>query len=70
MKAKVTLTDEYSGRSINLICKVDNIACGDEEDKYEYNPSNLSDGQHKKIEDFFGKEAAYHTTSEIIKLFK
>ena len=34
MKAKVTLTDNYTGRSINLICDVENIACIGEKDEY------------------------------------
>lgn len=68
MKAKVTLTDSYSGRSINLICEVDNIAFIGEDDKYVYEPRNLSKGQRKKIEDFFGKMAAYYTKAEIVKL--
>lgn len=68
MKAKVTLTENYSGRGINLICKVDNIASIGQNDKYVYDPCNLSKWQRKKIEDFFGKEAAYHTTAKIVKL--
>ncbi len=68
MKAKVTLTDSYSGRSINLICEVDNIASVGQNNKYVYEPHNLSKGQRKKIEGFFGKEAAYHTKAEIVKL--
>ncbi len=69
MRAKVMLIDEYTGRSLNLVCKVDNVACGDEPDRYEYNQKNLSDGQRKKIEDFFGKENAYHTKAEIVTLY-
>lgn len=33
-----------------------------------YNPEYLSDGQRRKIEKFFGKMAAYYTSSEIVKL--
>lgn len=69
MKAKVTLTDSYSGRSINLICEVDNIAFIGEDDKYIYDPHLISKRQQKKTEDFFGgREAAYHTKAEIVKL--
>lgn len=68
MKAKVILTDNYSGRSINLMCEVENIANVGEKDKYKYNSEYLSDGQRRKIENFFGKMAAYYTTAEIVKL--
>lgn len=68
MKAKVTLTDKYTGRSINLICDVENIANVGEKDEYIYNPAYISDGQRRKIEKFFGKMAAYYTSSEIVKL--
>lgn len=61
MKAKVRLTDAFSGRSINVITKLVNT----EYDKYEFSFSNLSDYQRKRIEYFFGKENAYHTKSEI-----
>lgn len=33
---------------------------------YEFSFDSLSDFQRKKIEDFFGKENAYHTKAEII----
>ena len=62
MKAKVRLTDAFSGRSINVITKLVNT----EEDKYEFSFANLSDFQRKKIEDFFGRENAYHTKVEIV----
>lgn len=35
---------------------------------YIYNPEYISDGQRRKIEKFFGKMAAYYTSSEIVKL--
>ena len=62
MKAKVRLTDAFSGRSINVITKLENT----EFDKYEFSFANLSDFQRKKIEDFFGRENAYHTKVEIV----
>lgn len=62
MKAKVRLTDAFSGRSINVITKLVNT----EMDKYEFTFDSLSDFHRKKIEDFFGKENAYHTKAEII----
>lgn len=65
MKAKVTLTDKYSNRSINIICEVENIALVGESDKWWYNPELLSDYQRKKIENFFGKMNAYYTSWEI-----
>lgn len=62
MKAKVRLTDAFSGRSINVITKLVNT----EFDKYEFTFDGLSDYQRKRIEDFFGRENAYHTKSEIV----
>ena len=62
MKAKVRLTDAFSGRSINVITKLVNT----EFDKYEFSFANLSYFQRKKIEDFFGRENAYHTKVEIV----
>ena len=62
MKAKVRLTDAFSGRSINVITKLVNT----EGDKYEFSFANLSDYQRKKIEDFFGRDNAYHTEVEIV----
>lgn len=69
MKAKVNLRDNYTGRNINIICEVDNVAYVGEPDKWGYNSALLSDYQRKKIEDFFGVEQAYHTTSEIVKTY-
>lgn len=68
MKAKVKLTEEYSGCSINLVCEVENIAMVGQADEYVYRPEYLSDSQRKKIENYFGKEQAYHTKAEVIKL--
>lgn len=62
MKAKVRLTDAFSGRSINVITKLVNRRW----DMYEFSFESLSDFQRKKIEDFFGKENAYHTKVEVI----
>lgn len=44
MKAKVTLTDNYSGRNMSLIVNLGNT----EGDKYEFTWDNLSDSQRKK----------------------
>ena len=65
MKAKVTLTDKFSNRSMNLIVELTNT----ENDKYEFTFDSLSDGQRKKIEDYFGKMQAYYTKAEIIKIY-
>lgn len=62
MKAKVRLTDAFSGRSIHVITKLVNT----EYYKYEFTFDSLTDFQRKKIEKFFGKENAYHTKAEII----
>lgn len=62
MKAKVRLKDAFSGRSINVITELVNRRW----DIYEFSFESLSDFQRKKIEDFFGKENAYHTKAEII----
>lgn len=69
MKAKVNLRDNYSGRNINIICEVENVAYVGEPDKWGYNPDLLSDYQRKKIEDFFGGEIAYHTSWEVVKTY-
>ena len=67
MKAKVNLRDNYSGRNINIICEVENVAYSGEQ--WAYNPALLSDYQHKKIRDFFGGEQAYHTSWEVVKTY-
>lgn len=64
MKAKVRLTDAFSGRSINVITKLENT----EYDKYEFSFANLSYGQRRKIEGFFGGLQAYHTKSDILRI--
>lgn len=66
MKAKITFTDEQSGRSINLICKERDIAWI--KDRFDY--SHLTENQRKKMEKFFGKERAYHTEVENIKTMR
>lgn len=65
MKAKVKLTDTYTGRSINIITELMNTY-GDE---YEFSFEMLSDRQHAKIENYFGKMNAYYTKAEIIKIY-
>lgn len=57
-RTKIELTDKYSGRSI--ILSINNY----DEEEYWYN--QISDGQRRKIEDFFGKMAAYYTNVEIL----
>lgn len=66
MKAKVRLTDEYSGRSINIITTLEESDWTP--DTYEFSFGKLSDGQRKKIEDFFGSMAEY-VKAEIIKIY-
>lgn len=65
MKATfVTLTDNYSDRSLRLrfmrdLSKYDSLKeYFSENEKWTW----LTDGQRKKIEDFFGKVNAYYTT--------
>ena len=65
MKAKVRLTDAFSGRSINVITKLENT----EYDKYEFTFDSLSDYQRKKIEDFFGGLQAYYTKADILRIW-
>ena len=65
MKAKVQLTDSYSGRNINVIVNLENI----EGDRYDFVWSCLSDYQRKKIENYFGSENAYHTTPKVINIY-
>lgn len=55
---KIELTDKYTSRSITLSIK--NYT----NEEYWYN--QISDGQRKKIENFFGKMAAYYTNVEIL----
>lgn len=66
MKAKVQLTDSYSGRSMNVVVNLENT----EFDKYEFTWGCLSGGQRRKVEGFFGEQNAYHTTHEIIKTYE
>lgn len=65
MKAKVQLTDSFSGRSINVVVNLVNT----EFDKYEFAFDSLSDYQRKKIEVFFGAYNAYYTKSEVIQVY-
>ena len=64
MKAKVKLTDHFSGRSLVLICSLVN----DYYDHYGFSFSVLSDYQRRKIESYFGKLNAYYTDVDIIKI--
>lgn len=60
----ITLTDGYSGRSIRLrfmpsLEKYDSIDQWlEEHERWSW----LTDGQRKRIESFFGKMNAYHTS--------
>lgn len=66
MKAKVQLTDTYSGRSINIIANLEEDALTG---NYIFTFDSLTDKQRKKIEDYFGKVNAYYTKTEIIKYY-
>lgn len=57
-RTRIKLTDKYTGRSIALSIK--NYT----NEEYWYN--QISNGQRKKIENFFGKMAAYYTSAEIL----
>lgn len=65
MKAKVKLTDNYSGRSINVVTNLENF----ESDRYGFTFESLTRRQRKKIEDFFGHQNAYYSSIEILKVF-
>lgn len=65
MKAKVRLTDRYTGRYMDVIVCLENT----EADRYEYTHNCLSEYQRKKIENFFGKMNAYHCEYEIIHTY-
>lgn len=65
MKAKVRISDKYTGRSINLIVNLENTFG----DKYEFSYSKLSPYQRSKIEKFFGKMNAYYTNVDILTTF-
>lgn len=65
MKAKIKLTDKYTGRSINVIVKLEETA----RDYYEFSYANLTDRQHRKLRNFFGEMNAYYTEREIIKVY-
>lgn len=66
MKAKVKLTDSYSGRNLVLICDLVEDSCNP--GSYGFSYETLSDFQHKKIESYFGKLNAYYTHVDIIKI--
>lgn len=56
MKAKFAFTDEYSGRSINLVC----ATYIDENGTLYCDWDSLSKYQRKRLESFFGGMAAYY----------
>lgn len=57
-RTRIKLTDKYTGRSITLSIK--NYTS----EEYWYN--QISNGQRRKIENFFGEMAAYYTSVEIL----
>lgn len=67
MKAKVKLTDMYSGRNLVLVCALVEDSCNP--GSYGFSFETLSDFQHKKIESYFGKLNAYYTHVDILKTF-
>lgn len=67
MKAKVKLTDQYSGRNLVLICELDDDSIPSE-NRYFFSYDKLSDFQRRKIELYFGKLNAYYTHVDIIKI--
>lgn len=67
MKAKVQLTDTYTGRSINIITT---LVADDFTRDYGFSWATLTKYQRKKIEDYFGGRNAYYTKIEIIKVYK
>ena len=66
MKAKVKLTDLYSGRNLVIVCALveDSYNPG----SYGFSYETLSDFQRNKIESYFGKLNAYYTHVDIIKI--
>lgn len=64
MKAKVKLTDRFSGRHCTIITYLVN----DYSDNYVFKYSSLTPSQRRKIEDYFGKYNAYYTSADIIKI--
>ena len=68
MKAKVKLTDRYSGRNLVLICELEEDSCCP--GTFGFSFSNLTDFQHQKIESYFGELNAYYTSVDIIKIFR
>lgn len=66
MKAKVKLTDLYSGRYLVLACDLVEDSCNP--GSYGFSYETLSDFQLKEIESFFGKLNAYYTHVDIIKI--
>ena len=66
MKAKVKLTDMYSGRNLVLVCAL--VEYSRNPGSYGFSFETLSDFQHNKIESYFGKLNAYSTHVDIIKI--
>lgn len=56
---KVRLTDRFSGRYITL--RVNKSEWENRESNYGW----LTDSQRRKVEDYFGKVAAYYTRIEV-----
>lgn len=64
MKAKVKLTDRYSGRNLVLITNL----VYDYYDHFGFHFGTLSNFQRRKLESYFGKYNAYDTDVVIIKI--
>lgn len=64
MKAKVKLTDRFSGRHCTIVTYLVNDFFGN----YVFKYSSLTFSQRRKIEDYFGKYNAYYTHVDIIKI--
>ena len=68
MKAKVILTNSYSGRCVTLMVDLEETGCGNG-NGYSFTFDSLSDSQRKKIERELGKMNAYYAKVEIIKIY-
>ena len=65
VKTKVTFTDSYSGRSINMML---NLPSDWAQQRWQYSIWDyLSDYQRKRGESFFGSENFYYCKYELAK---
>lgn len=65
MKAKVRFENFNKSKRMNLIVQLENY----ESDKYGFSFDCLTKYQRKKLENYFGKVAAYYTAPTIIKRY-